>query len=284
MFVNFKKKKPINCPSINLKNSMSESAAIWVKAQEQSNTIASYNAYLNRLSLATILPWLEDFMSTESIDRPSIGFTEDSLCSVLELVNGTAIQFGEQRLILIPADDMESEELIVPQEWVDIPTWMGDYYLAVGVNLDGDEEECWMRLWGFATHQQIKTEGKYDVKLRNYSLKLDQLIQDLTIMPMTFGIQQLETVYPLSPLSAEEANQLIQNLGNSGIYSPRLQLQVPFEKWAALLENDQWRQQLYHRRMETYTEIETTTKKEPVNLRQWLHNLAQETQKAIADG
>jgi hypothetical protein len=276
MFMNLKKKKPRNRHSIDLKISMSESAASWQQAQEQSNTLARYNAYLNRLSVATLLPWLEDFISTESIPRPSIGFTEDS--SVLELVNGNAIQLGKHRFVLIPTDDMESEEFIVPQEWVDIPSWMGDYYLAVGVNLDGDEEDCWIRLWGFATHQQIKNEGEYDVNLRSYRLKLDQLIQDLTVMPMTFGIQQRETVHSLSPLSAGEANQLIQNLGNSEIYSPRLRSQVPFEKWAALLENDQWRKQLYDCRMGK------PPKKKPVNLRQWLHNLAQETQKAIADG
>ena len=203
MFMNLKRKPPTTGHSIDLKLTMSESAKIWQTAQEQSNTLARYNAYLNRLSLATVLPWLEDFMSAESIPRPSLGFTEENLSSVLELVNGTAIQCGEKRLVLIPADDMESEEFIVPQEWVDIPSWMGDYYLAVGVNLDGDEEDCWMRLWGFATHQQIKTEGQYDVKLRSYSLKLDRLIQDLTVMPMTFGIQQRETVHPLSPLSAD---------------------------------------------------------------------------------
>ena len=290
MFRQLKKKKPITGHSIDLKISMSESASIWQQAQEQSNTLARYNAYLNRLSVATLLPWLEDFISSESVSQPSIGLTEDSLSSVLELVNGTAIQLGKHRLILIPTDDIESEEFIVPQEWVDIPSWMGDYYLAVGVNLDGDEEDCWIRLWGFATHQQIKNKGEYDVNLRSYSLKLDQLIQDFTVMPMTFGIQQRETVHPLSPLSAGEANKLIQNLGNSEIYSPRLRSQVPFEKWAALLENDQWRQQLYDCRMGvvvelvTETAMEATTKKEPVNLRQWLHNLAQETQKAIADG
>lgn len=294
MFINLKKKKPRN-RQIDLNISRPESAVIWQEAQKQSNPMASYNAYLNRLSVATILPWLEDFMAAKSIDRPSIEFTEYRLCSVLELVNGTAIQFGGKRLVLIPADDLDSEEFIVPQEWVDIPSWMGDYYLAVGVNLDGDEEDCWIRLWGFATHQQIKTEGKYDVNFRTYSLKLDRLIQDLTVMPMTLGIQQRETVNPLSPLSAEEANRLIQNLGNSGIYSPRLRSQVPFEKWAALLENDQWRQQLYDRRMgvasrKVVVELvadkasELTSNKEPVNLRQWLHNLAHETQKAIADG
>ena len=285
------KKTPNNSCSIDLTIPMSESAEIWHKAQKQSNTLARYNAYLNRLSVATVLPWLEDFMSEESIPQPSIGCTEESLSTVFELVNGTAIQCGEKRLVLIPTEELDDEKFIVPQEWVDIPSWRGDYYLAVGVNLDGDEEDCWIRLWGFATHQQLKSEGEYDVNLRSYRLKLDQLIQDFTVMQLMWGLRRKEAAKSLSNLSAAEARRLIQNLGNSGIYSPRLQLQVPFEKWAALLENDQWRQELYDRRMGKLvgelvadTAVAATPKKDPMNLRQWLHNLADDTQQAIADG
>ncbi|TAG39467.1 MAG: DUF1822 family protein, partial [Oscillatoriales cyanobacterium] len=66
-----------------------------------------------------------------------------------EVVNGTAFQIGETRLILIPSDETELEEFCVPQEWVDIPNWSADYYLPVQVNLDGDDGECWIELCGF---------------------------------------------------------------------------------------------------------------------------------------
>ena len=35
--------------------------------------------------------------------------------------------------MLIPSEAIDDSELEVPQEWVDIPSWAADYYLAVQI-------------------------------------------------------------------------------------------------------------------------------------------------------
>ncbi|PSO81051.1 MAG: hypothetical protein BRC41_15925 [Cyanobacteria bacterium QH_9_48_43] len=51
-----------------------------------------------------------------------------ALPSFWEVVNGTAIALSGVRLVLIPSEAADLSELRVPQEWVDIPSWGGDYY------------------------------------------------------------------------------------------------------------------------------------------------------------
>jgi len=50
------------------------------------------------------------------------------------------IVWGTTRLEL-PERDLTKR--MVPQEWVDIPEWAADYYLAVQVNPDSG----WLRIW-----------------------------------------------------------------------------------------------------------------------------------------
>ncbi len=87
----------------------------WELADRHSNAIARYHAYLNWLSAKTFLPWVEEWASEEELQTPSIWPNEATLLSILELVNGTAIQLGETRLVLIPSDEREPESLIVPR-------------------------------------------------------------------------------------------------------------------------------------------------------------------------
>ncbi|MCT7979655.1 DUF1822 family protein [Laspinema olomoucense] len=254
----------------------------WELADRHSNAIARYQAYLNWLSVKTFLPWVEEWALEEELPNPSIWPSEATLLSILELVNGTAIQLGKTRLILIPSDEIEPESLIVPQEWVDNPNWIGDYYLAVKVSLEGDEDDCWLEVEGFATHRQVKNQGKYDANNRSYSVPLAELTEDLTVMEITLGLQVREAVKPLPQLSEIEAKQWLEQLGDASLYSPRLQLQVPFEKWAALLTDDRLRQQLCDRRM---GQLETVAAKTtPVKLREWLENVLELGKNTLEDG
>lgn len=254
----------------------------WELADRHSNAIARYQAYLNWLSAQTFLPWLEDWASEEELLTPSIWPSEETLLSILEFVNGTAIQLGEMRLILIPSDERESESLIVPQEWVDNPNWIGDYYLAVSVRLEGDEDDCWIQIWGFATHRQVKNQGKYDANNRSYAMPIAELTDDLTVMEITLGLDVREVVKPLPQLSEAEAKQWVEQLGDASVYSPRLQFQIPFEQWMALLTDDRLRQQLCDRRM---GKLETVTvKTTPVKLREWLGNVVELGKNGLEEG
>jgi len=240
--------QPFNSENINLLQLTINEAAqkiAWQQAQHHSNPISRYNAYLNGISLSAVLNWLSEGLAGEAFPQPSVWHSQD-ISSIWEVVNGTAIQVGDTRLVLIPSDEGNLEELRVPQEWVDIPNWSADYYLPVQVNLDGDEEECWMEVCGFATHRQLKDQGTYSAGDRTYALPTKELTQSLVVMQITLGLNLQAEVSPLPSLSELKATELLEDLGNPSVYSPRLI--VPFEHWASFLANDECRQQLYNQR------------------------------------
>ncbi|XZO02236.1 MAG: DUF1822 family protein [Microcoleus sp.] len=218
----------------------------WHEAQEHSNPISRYNAYLNSVCLKPFLNWISEVWADEELPQISVWQRQD-IASIWEVVNGTAIEIGETRLVLIPSDEGDLEEFCVPQEWVDIPNWTADYYLAVQMNLDGDDGECWMEVLGFATHRQLKHEGRYNATDRTYVLPIQELTKSFVVMDITLGLNLQAEVSPLPSLSEVESTQLLHTLGNSAVYSPRLL--VPFGEWASFLANDECRQQLYNLRL-----------------------------------
>lgn len=217
-----------------------------------------HTAYLNSVCLKGFLNWLREDVSAAS-PWPAL----PELVSLWDVVNGTAITIGTTRLVLIPTEAIDDGELAVPQEWVDIPSWVGDYYLAVQVQ----PESGWIRVWGYATHQDLKSNGRYDSIDRTYSLAAADLTKDLNAFWATYqfcGAQQTRSaVAPLPELSAAQAENLVQRLGNSSILFPRLA--VPFSLWGALLEQKTWQQQLFQRRTGTTPAIGTATR-----LGEWL--------------
>lgn len=195
-------------------------------------------AWLNQLCLKTFLPWFREEIAPNAQVAPNL----NALPSFWEVVNGTAITFDNYRLLLIPTLAIDNDELRVAQEWVDIPEWVADYYVAVQVNPD---DGC-IEICGYTTHHQLKTQGVYDFGDHTYSLESDDLIQDLNVLWVT-----LQTNYPeslraevksLSPISPTQAKNLLQRLGNPEVKFPRLA--VPFPLWGALLARDNWRKKL----------------------------------------
>lgn len=211
------------------------------QSQPCSTPASRQQAYLNALCLDAILAWLR-----EEVPEASPWLSPALLPTVWEVVNGTAIQLGAVRLVLLPTDTIDASELEVPQEWVDSPAWVGDYYLAVQVNL----ESGWVRVWGYTTHQELKAIGRYDPIDRTYALEAEQLTQDLNAFWATYqfcgAAQTRIAIAPLPELSFNQAEQLIQRLAEPAITFPRLE--VPFSLWGALLARDDWRQALYRQR------------------------------------
>jgi hypothetical protein len=209
--------------------------------QDFSTENRCWMAYLNRLSLNAFLPWLQEEYAPNATVFPNLA----ALPSIWEVVNGTAIDCGEVRIVLIPTETLDLSELRVPQEWVDIPSWSADYYLAVQVNLD---ENC-IRVWGYASSSQLKF-GTYDERDRAYCLDGKDLISNLNVLWMAREIcpeevTRTETA-PLPELSVSQAENLIARLGNADVILPRQA--VPFPMWGAILENGAWRQRLYEQR------------------------------------
>ncbi|MEH2294105.1 DUF1822 family protein [Nostoc sp.] len=225
-----------------LEISETEQTKIWQQSQAFSTSSRRWIAYLNRLSLNTFLPWLRSEYAPNATPFPHLA----ALPSIWEVANGTGISLGDTRLVLIPTEAVDLSELRVPQEWVDIPSWTVDYYVAVQVNL----EEGYIRIWGYTTHEQLKNRGTYDASDRAYCLDGEDLIFNLNILWMAHQIcpeevTRLETA-PLPALETAQAQNLLQRLGNPGVILPRLA--VPFSTWGALLEHGGWRQRLYEQR------------------------------------
>jgi hypothetical protein len=250
-----------------------EQQKAWQLSQHHSNALAIYNAYLNHVCLSPLLAWFGESLQ-ESTLHPEVFPAVENLSSILEIVNGTAIKIGETKIVLVPTEIIDIEELCVPQEWVDIKGWAADYYIPVQVNLDSDDDDSWIRVCGFATHRQLKNQGKYNSCDRTYSLPIEQLTENFTLLFATMGLRWQEEIPPDVTLSPLEAQNLRQTLSDASIYSPRVHLDIPFAQWAALIFNEQWRQQLYNQRL---SKEKNTVSLDPpliqVNLNQWFQQL-----------
>lgn len=228
-----------------------------------SNEAARQQAYYNLLSLRLLQTWLAD---TLEIETPSPWMAEDTLPSVWDVVNGTVIQVGGYRLVVIPNGDRPLDELSVPQEWVDHPDWCGDYYLAVDINTD----QQWLRIVGYTTHALLK-QSMFDDIDRTYCIPVDSLIEDLNVLWVGRDLmpQFKPMVVDHLPLGSETAQRVIQQLGTVKHYSPRLD--VPFSQWAALVTHSNYRQALYEQR----------TAPAVVNIAQWLQGQFQQGWTAV---
>lgn len=206
---------------------------VWLLSQSASNPSSRWQNYLNQVALAVFLPWLQ----AEEDATAKTQWQQEQQDAVWEVVNGTAIAIKNANLVLIPSEADDSDELRVPQEWIDLPNWKADYYLAVQVNVDGG----YVRVWGYATHQQLK-QGSFNHSDRTYSLTNEELIGDLNALWVARALCPNEAtqavIEPLAELSPVQANNLIERLGNPAQLLPRLA--VPFATWGALLQNPSW--------------------------------------------
>lgn len=211
------------------------------QAWQQSQTFATpgsqWNAYLNQLCLQTLLPYLRE-------EAPQVNPSPHAAL-LWELVNGSAVTWANRRLVLMPTETIDLDEIRIPQEWVDIPNWVADDYLVVQVNPD----HAWVRVAGFVTHAQLKQQATLDCNDRTYCLDSSDLMADLSVLWLSHQLSpeaRRAEVGAIAPLTTPEASQLIRRLGDATVLVPRLA--VPFERWAALLSHGGWRQRLIEQR------------------------------------
>jgi hypothetical protein len=223
--------------SLDLHLSPPDSATFWQQTQAYPLERDRWNAYLNQLSLNAILPLLRE-------DFPQVK-TAANLTHIWAFVNGTALTVDGVRLVLIPTEAIDQDEFRIPQEWIDLPSWVADYYLSVQVEPD----QGLVKLWGYATHHTIKSSGQLDFSDRTYSLNQD-LLKDFGLLWLSRELCPQEPIRAEVPvlelIPLEQANQLIERLSNPSIILPRLS--VPFQLWGALMEHGGWRQKLYQHR------------------------------------
>ncbi len=214
----------------------------WQRSQTMVASGDRWTAYLNDLCLHALLPWLQ----AEYCPEARVWTNVAALPSFWAVVNGTALTWGTKRFVLLPTETIDLEEVVVPQEWVDLPSWAADYYLTVQVEPD----ELWLRIGGYTTHARLKTRARYIDVDRTYRLDADDLIDDLAVLWESLRVCPEEptrvAVAPIPPLPQPQADALIERLGNPARLTPRLD--VPLALWAGLLEHGGWRQRLGERR------------------------------------
>jgi Protein of unknown function (DUF1822) len=217
-------------------------AAVWEQSLAYTSTWGRWNAYLNQLCLETLLRWLQ----AEHLPTAKAWVASSRLPLFWDLVNGSVITVGTKRIALIPTESIDRSELEVPQEWVDLPSWVADYYLGVQVSSDAREIE----IYGYATHQQLKTQGGYDPVDRTYCLAIEAANTDLNSLWLTFdrypATETRATLAPILPIAGDRVAPLIERLGNPTEILPRLA--VPFPLWAVILEQPELHQRLYQQR------------------------------------
>ncbi|EHC13866.1 DUF1822 family protein [Fischerella thermalis] len=221
-----------------------EQQTAWqISAQNHySNPAARWNAYLNCLCLNAFLDWLKE--EPDLGETPKVWPSDYQLPSIWEFVNGTCLTVGELRLVLIPSDKSNLTEFRIPQEWVDIPNWVANYYLAVQINL----EENWIGIWGYTTYQQIREKAKYDLMDRTYLLDEEDLIADINVMWVAREVCSVQKpeLKMLPELSSVQIEKLLKQLDH---WTPDLPENVSEQEWMALLALDQGRQDLYQKRL-----------------------------------
>jgi hypothetical protein len=230
--------------------SAQQQADIWQQSDTFPTARGRWNGYVNQLCLNTCLNWLQ-------VDRlPTAKAAMEP--ALWEIINGSIVTVDNIRIALIPTEAIDRSELEVPQEWVDIPSWAADYYLGVQIAPDCRS----IAIYGFTTHQQLKTQGTYDAQSRNYCLDIDDVIPDLNALWLTYprytARQTRTPITALPSLDSVQADRLIERLGNPAKIMPRLE--VPFQTWGAILENPQLRQRLCQQRMGNPTPVFTQLK------------------------
>ncbi len=238
----------------------------WQESQALATATRRQEVYLNLLCLRVFLPWFQQEYAVTALPWPQL----QSLPSIWEIVGGSGLMVDATRLVILPMDTLDTDGLDVPQEWVDIPQWAADYYLAIQIDL----ENCWLRVWGYTTHQCLKQQADYDPCDRTYCLPGQSLNRDLNAFWTTHQLcpdaDTRARVQPLPSLSAAQADQTLQQLIQLASVFPRLAL--PFERWGAILQREDWRQQLYQSRLApAQSSLELT--RANTNLGHWLKDL-----------
>jgi hypothetical protein len=193
----------------------------------------------NRLCLHKFGEWL-----TASGIKYTPSFSELEMNPLWDVVNGCAVEIGKTRLILVPTDTLDRDEIRVPQEWVDLPNLHGDYYLSVQIDL----ENKLINIWGFTSHRTLKQQGEYTEYDRTYSLPTELMVVNLDRLWMAqeLNLNEVVATPELPHLNLDRALELIDSLSKPSPYSPRTQ--VKFAEWGNIINNPNLRTQLYHTR------------------------------------
>jgi Protein of unknown function (DUF1822) len=203
----------------------------WQQAQAYQTSEARWNFYLNQVATQLLHEYLQE-------DFPQIRIWAEP--NIWQFISGSVLELNAKRIVLLPSRSIDHSELVIAQEWLDIPDWAGDYFMPIQIDPDTETLHC----WGYLTHQMMKSQARYDARDRTYQLDAHHLITDVSGL---WAIQQLNPtevtqaeIAPLTSVGTVQAENLRQRLAT--VPNPRLE--IPFALWGALMSDRQWRQQL----------------------------------------
>lgn len=224
----------------------------WHRSETIADSATRWQIYLHQLASTPLITWFQAEFDCLVRLWPYV-----EPLDIWHASNGIGLQLGESRIVVILSETIDAAEISVPQEWVDLPDWSADYYIAAYVDVDEDR----LALWGYTTREQLKSQGTYRASDRTYGLNDANMVQDFSAFWVAQQMAQPATIQaePLTNLSTAEAENLIQSIAK--LPEPRLAL--PFDQWAALFANGCWRQQLYRQR---YSPT-------PVSIQDWLDHI-----------
>jgi hypothetical protein len=152
----------------------------WINLEDYPSTIddSANSISLNLQCLQVIKAWIEKTIGlTIEYDFPYRGSLNDDR-HISELLNGFCLKVNGSKVIFIPSQNIDITSCEIPQEWVDLPNWFGDYYVPVQVDL----EAKYLHLWGMVTHQQLKQSAKLDSLFRYYHVGIDLLVSNMDLL------------------------------------------------------------------------------------------------------
>ncbi len=253
---------------INFSDAERETALSQIVNNNSLNNAVANRLFVNRLCLDTFAKWLEDEPDLREQFKIPTPFQE--LNRQWQFVNGFDVNFGQTRLVVVPTEQSLPTEFRIPQEWVDIPNWAANYYLALQINV----EQGWLRVWGFISHEQVREKAQYDSIDKTYCVSNHDLIADIDIIWIAKELYRLRRpkVKALPSLSEIRAKEIIDKLSKSNVYSPRLY--VDFAEWGAILAYDKYRSILYRQKLKCLQfNLMNNTQKAVHNLSLWFENV-----------
>ncbi len=221
-------------------------SSCWDQSQGFKAPIDRWTAYCNQLAIAVVMPFLSEVLAPVKVRSVLSGVAQASQWSC---VTGTALLVGDQRWLVLPTEQIDEDEISIPQEWMDIEPWAIDKIVAVAVNPDDQSA----RILGFVQSVTVRTHGVYHPMSRTYAVDRNYWISDFATLQVIEQLGDLTSLTPqtfspivLPTLTIPQAQNLIPRLAESVL--PRLA--VPFTTWAALIQNPGWRQH-YHQLRQT---------------------------------
>lgn len=192
-----------------------------------------WKAFINRLCVLVFGEYLRE----DHLSLPLLPEFE----KLSEYLEGAAIAINRKRLVLVPTEAWDVDEMRVMSEWVDVPSLAADYFVAARVDI----ERHLLQLYGFCTHARLIQKGERDERDRTISLSQYDLLDMSALFPSLKLCPDEQTkgaIEPLPPIDSLATKEIHDSISAIGFWATRRK--VPEAQWKALLNNESTRKRI----------------------------------------